>query len=110
MADHISRAEMEDVILNKKGSVLYQGRLINDVSQLPTHAELAQNAEQLDKADADIDSQMELLKAQKKSIAARKGEIKKENAKADEKPANDNASVGPQQVDMGAGNIGPNKK
>ncbi len=67
----LTRQQMIDTI-NGGGSVLFSGRLVTKVENLPSPADLATTDEERAAAEADIDSQLEKLNAEKAKIAGSK--------------------------------------
>lgn len=61
----LTRQEMADILRDGKRSVLFEGRIIKHVSQIPSEAELAVgNPEEEKKAQENILAEMERLKAE----------------------------------------------
>ena len=61
----LSRTEMVDIIVNRKESVILNGRIIDKVSDLPTEAELALGDEKREAAaKSSLEAQIKELQAQ----------------------------------------------
>lgn len=71
---------MRDAI-QKGGSVSFRGRVISTIEGLPTQDEIAETPEELQVADADLDSQIAALQARKAAIADKNKPAKKTDDK-----------------------------
>lgn len=62
----LSRQEMERIIVQERGSVLYKGRIISRVEEIPSDAELAEGDPEREAAVRDaLDAQIAALTAQR---------------------------------------------
>lgn len=73
----LTRQEMADILRDGKRSVLYNGRIIRNISQIPSEAELAAgNPQEEKKVQDNILVEMERLKAELAKLKASEPEDK----------------------------------
>lgn len=75
----LSRKEMVEIIVNRKESVILNGKIIDNVNDLPTEAELAKgDAKREQEARLSLEAQMDAIKKQLASLESSEENEEKE--------------------------------